>query len=44
VAHLTPGPGIALTPFLNNNEPQITDAVSPLDGSFQLKIVTDEFP
>lgn len=29
VAHLTPGPGIALTPFLNNNEPQITDAVSP---------------
>lgn len=29
VAHLTPGPGIALTPFVNNATPQITDAVSP---------------
>jgi hypothetical protein len=29
VAHFTPGPGIALTPFVNNATPQIDDAVSP---------------
>ena len=29
VAHLTPGPDIALTPFVNNNTEQIDDVISP---------------
>jgi hypothetical protein len=29
IANLKPGPGIALTPFVNNRTPQIDDAVSP---------------
>ncbi|MEM9293752.1 MAG: DUF4397 domain-containing protein [Acidobacteriota bacterium] len=38
VAHLTPGPGIALTPFFNNTVPQITGAISPRISERQTRL------
>jgi hypothetical protein len=38
VAHLTPGPGIALTPFVNNATPQIVDPISPRISSRSVRL------